>query len=217
MAAVVKNDIGSIAVAMRPTSNNTSNNEKECNILQPYFELKLFVGDDVDDSVRDLYVNAVEKHNSVVRKCIFEDVGAEFDSGFDLFSPNEHVVMSGSLGYKLNHEVKCSMGKMDNIRKHSKPVGYYLYPRSSTGTKTPLRLSNSVGIIDSGYRGNIIAAFDNRKEMGDGEGFTVERGMRVVQICPPDLSYPILVTLVDNEDDLGITKRGSGGFGSTGL
>ena len=79
-----------------------------------------------------------------------------------------------------------------------------------------MRLSNSVGIIDSGYRGNIIAAFDNRKEVGDGEGFTVERGMRVVQICPPDSGYPILVTLVDKEDDLGITNRGSGGFGSTG-
>ena len=40
-------------------------------------------------------------------------------------------------------------------------VGYYLYSRSSTGSKTPLRLSNSVGIIDSGYRGNIKACFDN--------------------------------------------------------
>ena len=41
------------------------------------------------------------------------------------------------------------------------PCGYYLYPRSSTGSKTPLRLSNSIGVIDSGYRGNLIACFDN--------------------------------------------------------
>ena len=39
-------------------------------------------------------------------------------------------------------------------------VSYYLYPRSSVSTKTPLRLANSVGIIDSGYRGNIKAVFD---------------------------------------------------------
>ena len=96
-----------------------------------------------------------------------------------------------------------------------KPVGYYLYPRSSTGTKTPLRLSNSVGIIDSGYRGNIIAAFDNRDSSNDGD-FKVEKGSRVVQICPPELSYPVLVEIVDNESDLGTTNRGEGGFGSTG-
>ena len=91
-----------------------------------------------------------------------------------------------------------------------------MYPRSSTGTKTPLRLSNSVGIIDSGYRGNIIAAFDNRDTMSNSSGFKVERGSRVGQICPPELSYPVLVEIVQNESDLGTTNRGEGGFGSTG-
>ena len=38
--------------------------------------------------------------------------------------------------------------------------GYYLYPRSSI-VKTGLRLANSVGIIDAGYRGEIIAVVDN--------------------------------------------------------
>ena len=90
-----------------------------------------------------------------------------------------------------------------------------MYPRSSTGTKTPLRLSNSVGIIDSGYRGNIISAFDNRSNTG--EAFKVVKGMRAVQICPPDLSYPIVVKLVESETELGVTNRGEGGFGSTGV
>ena len=40
---------------------------------------------------------------------------------------------------------------------NDKNIGYYLYPRSSI-SKTPLILANSVGIIDSGYRGNIKAA-----------------------------------------------------------
>ena len=92
-------------------------------------------------------------------------------------------------------------------------VGYYLYPRSSTGTKTPLRLANSVGIIDSGYRGNIIAAFDNWLD----DDYTVLKDSRVVQLCPPDLSYPVVVSLVSEESELGLTKRGEGGFGSTGL
>ena len=38
-------------------------------------------------------------------------------------------------------------------------TGYYMYPRSSL-SKTKLRLANSVGIIDSGYRGNLIGMFD---------------------------------------------------------
>jgi len=88
-------------------------------------------------------------------------------------------------------------------------VGYFLYPRSSTGTKTPLRLANSIGIIDSGYRGNYIAAFDNIRS----ESFKVERLQRLVQICPPNLTYPLRVELVE---ELEQTTRGAGGFGSTG-
>jgi dUTP pyrophosphatase len=85
-----------------------------------------------------------------------------------------------------------------------------MYPRSSTGLKTPLRLANSVGVIDAGYRGNYIAVFDNVRT----EPFSVEQGQRLVQICPPNLTYPLKVVLVD---DLGAqTLRGEGGFGSTG-
>ena len=93
------------------------------------------------------------------------------------------------------------------------PVGYYMYPRSSTGTKTPLRLANSVGIIDSGYRGNYIAVFDNSSDAM----FTVEKMQRLVQICPPNMTYPMRVELVENDADLSMnTGRGEGGFGSTG-
>ena len=99
-----------------------------------------------------------------------------------------------------------------NEKNESSPVGYYLYLRSSTGTKTPLRLANSVGIIDSGYRGNIIAAFDNKNV----DNYNVIEGDRLVQICPPNLSYPLIINIVENEENLGITNRGDGGFGSTG-
>jgi dUTP pyrophosphatase len=97
-------------------------------------------------------------------------------------------------------------------------VGYYLYPRSSTGTKTPLRLSNSVGIIDSGYRGNIIAVFDNwlNRDPREDSICVVERYNRLVQICPPDLTDPMRVTMVEDVEALGLTERGEGGFGSTG-
>ena len=84
---------------------------------------------------------------------------------------------------------------------------YLLMPRSSIA-KTPLRLSNSIGLIDSGYRGEIMAAVDNIKK----EDYTVDPGQRLFQLVAMD-GAPIHFELVDELSD---TSRGSGGFGSTG-
>jgi dUTP pyrophosphatase len=80
-------------------------------------------------------------------------------------------------------------------------------PRSSIA-KTPLRLSNSIGLIDGGYRGEIMAAVDNIKT----EDYTVEPGQRLFQLVAMD-GAPIHFELVDA---LSETTRGEGGFGSTG-
>ena len=85
---------------------------------------------------------------------------------------------------------------------------YYLYPRSSI-IKTSLRLSNSIGIIDAGYRGNIIAVVDNLDHKND---VKIESGSRLFQLCSPNLSV-IEFKLVD---ELSNTSRGNDGFGSTG-
>ena len=85
-------------------------------------------------------------------------------------------------------------------------VGYYLYLRSSTGLNTPLTLANSVGVIDSGYRGNIKACFNCNDD------YEIKRSNRYTQICPPNLSYPMIVTEVDNISKLGITTRNEGGL-----
>ena len=125
----------------------------------------------------------------------------EGDSGLDLFCPETITIQPGSTE-KINLQIQCEA--LDESRE--KNMSYYLYPRSSI-VKTPLRLSNSVGIIDAGYRGNIIACVDNIKT----EPFTVEAGTRLFQICAPDLSE----LTFDLVDDLSNTTRGSGGFGST--
>ena len=191
-----------------------------------YYELKLWV----PDNLRKYYTNAMKKHNAVVLPYI-NGANTHFDAGFDLFCP-EMVVADSMKTTKINHLVRSSMSKIENVVEHfvevevevevdennlplvqGLPVGYYLYPRSSTGTKTPLRLANSVGIIDSGYRGDIIAAFDNWST----NDYVIDAYTRVVQLCPPDLSYPLYVRLVTNVEDLGHTTRGTGGFGSTGV
>ena len=68
-----------------------------------------------------------------------------------------------------------------------------------------------MGIIDSGYRGNIIGAFLNWSD----NTYNMDAYSRPIQITAPDLC-PILVEMVDSVDELGTTERGEGGFGSTG-
>jgi dUTPase len=106
----------------------------------------------------------------------------------------------------------------------SPACGFYLYPRSSI-SKTRMRLANSVGIIDSGYRGDLIAAVDTIGLFGSTDIWhiwketlsPIKKYDRYFQVCAPDLS-PFLVHLVESESELGApTTRGTGGFGSTGL
>lgn len=96
--------------------------------------------------------------------------------------------------------------------------GYYLYPRSSI-VKTSMRLANSVGIIDSGYRGDIMAVVDKNDTSNDWKTVLkrdCKQYDRLFQICAGDLQ-PFRVEIVESESELsGVTERGSGGFGSTG-
>ena len=119
------------------------------------------------------------------------------DSGFDLYVP-EDVVVPPHTTVKLNHRVKC---EPESIH------GYYLYARSSI-SKTPLICHNSVGVIDYGYRGDIIGAVHNISDVE----CVIEAGSRLFQLCGPDLK-PINVEFVNR---LSETERGNGGFGSTG-
>ena len=148
----------------------------------------------VDESLKELYTEKVELHNKKIEASQYPD------SGFDLFLPEAIEVDNFK---KVDFKVK---GKL--ISSEDKPMGYYLYPRSSI-SKTKLRLANSVGIIDSGYRGNLLCAFDN---IGSDKE-KIEKHNRLVQICSPDLQ-PLKVCIVDELDS---TERGSGGFGSTGV
>ena len=75
--------------------------------------------------------------------------------------------------------------------------------------------ANSVGIIDSGYRGNLGAKFD---EIEGWVGWESEDYHRLLQICSGTLK-PFRVVIVDTVEELnkyGDTERGEAGFGSTG-
>jgi dUTP pyrophosphatase len=136
------------------------------------------------------------------------------DCGVDLFVMND-VTVTGGVTF-INHEIKCKM-----IDPSGNQCGYYLYPRSSI-SKLPLMLANHVGIIDGGYRGDILAAVrylpfaDGRTDHVDfGKQYTVGGQTRLFQICAPTLG-PISLVVLPEGEHLDETTRGSGGFGSTG-
>lgn len=93
------------------------------------------------------------------------------------------------------------------------PKGFVglIFPRSSI-RKTNLQLSNSVGVVDSGYRGEIQATFNKIQGVTEGVRERYLIGDRICQIMiiphPP-------VNFIEVEE-LNNTERGEGGFGSTG-
>ena len=99
------------------------------------------------------------------------------------------------------------------LRETLTPQAFYMYARSSIA-KTNFRLSNSVGIIDHQYRGNIGAYFDTVDV--NTSAHVIEEKNRLVQLCHPTLE-PFHIILVNSVDELGTTRRGEGGFGSSGV
>ena len=83
-----------------------------------------------------------------------------------------------------------------------------LFPRSSI-SKTDLTLRNSVGIIDSGYRGEITFKFNNIL-MSSCEPYNVKERIGQLIIMP----YPTIE--FEEVKELSTTERGEGGYGSTG-
>ncbi|MBT3180018.1 MAG: dUTP diphosphatase [Candidatus Marinimicrobia bacterium] len=136
-----------------------------------------------NESVKSLYENHGHFHDG--------------DAGIDLFIIEAQTIEAGETA-KIRLGIACE--NLDNNP-------YLLMPRSSIA-KTPLRLSNSIGLIDAGYRGEIMAAVDNIKQ----DAYSIEKGQRLFQLVAMD-GGPIHFELAD---ELSETSRGTGGFGSTG-
>ena len=200
------------------------------NIRNPKYTMDMFIMKHPQQSTEkyteivNLYKEKVAAHNKKVCESKYPD------SGFDLFTPYDYS--EHTFGYTDNRispitfraplGVKCSMVLVDSSAEsaaYATPVGYYLYPRSSI-VKTPFRMANSVGIIDAGYRGEVMAVVDNIDSANNDLKACLSRYAlpmsRLFQICAPTLE-PFMVRIVEHEDELGITERGCGGFGSTGV
>ena len=92
----------------------------------------------------------------------------------------------------------------------SLPTGYaaFIYTRSSLGSKFGIVPANCVGVIDSDYRGEIRVVLRNFST----KPFIVKDGDRIAQMVITRCETPKLVICQELDE----TKRGDGGFGSTG-
>ena len=125
----------------------------------------------------------------------------EGDAGLDIFTPSKTVIMPLSKGI-IETGIHCE------ATENGRNCSFWMLPRSSVATKTPLILANSVGLIDAGYRGELKAVFYNTSNTA----YVVDEGTRLIQICGASL-MPVSFELVDT---LSETSRGEGGYGSTG-
>ena len=201
------------------------------NIYERVMLLNIYV--DGDTELQNKYYEAAHNHNNKLMNNPYI-----IDAGFDLFAPgnegNELDQFGDDLRFfgpnwqnrnpvnKLDYKIRCS-AKMVTDKNKIFNTGFYMYPRSSI-SKTQLRLANSTGIIDAGYRGHLMGMFDvvnidtniNIHSINHVADFLGKKFDRYVQLCAPGL-VPILVKIVSSMEELGEeTERGNGGFGSTG-
>ena len=127
--------------------------------------------------------------------------GSEKAAGFDLYACTETKIIIAP-----HNTVKVGTGLAIEI-----PDGYFgaIFARSGLATKNGLRPSNCVGVCDADYRGEYIVALHNDTDIPQ----TINPMERIAQL----VVMPFLEVKFEEVDELEDTKRGDGGFGSTGL
>ena len=143
-------------------------------------------------------MNKILKFKKLHENAIIPTYGTKYSAGFDFYCIED-------LEIKSFETAIVKTGLSVEI-----PQDYFMsiVPRSSTGFKTPLRLANSVGIIDSDYRGELGLIFTNTNR----ESFQIKKGDRLAQ----GFLSPIINFEIQEVQELSETERGSGGIGSTG-
>lgn len=126
--------------------------------------------------------------------------GTEYAAGADLYAcMEEPVIIQPGETYFVKTGIAMEI-----------PAGYagLIYARSGLACKKGLAPANKVGVVDSDYRGEIMVALHNHSK----EAVTVESGERIAQL----VITPYITAVFHQVDELDETKRGEGGFGSTG-
>ena len=159
-----------------------------------------------DENFSRAQAEEIVKQNKEAIKGAIEEINpspnkrALLDATFDfVYASKDMILPAHSLSNKVPTGLRIAL-----------PEGWVakIAPRSSIGAKTGLRLSNSIGIIDADYRGEIIVLYDNISD----SDYEIKAGDRIAQMWVERVERFKPVTV----DILPATERGDGGFGSTG-
>ncbi len=122
----------------------------------------------------------------------------EGDAGLDLFACEQMTLQPGQSGMvKTGISIQLPKGTEAQVR-----------PRSGLALKHQITVLNSPGTVDEGYRGEIGVILINHGKAP----FMVEKGMKIAQM----VIKPVITVQIQESEKLSETKRGKGGFGSTG-
>lgn len=159
-----------------------------------------------NEELRNKYIEVGNAHNIKLAE------SETPDSGFDLYVPSDEIFDKHYDTKFIDMRIKTKMVYFQVNTIPPVNTGFYIHPRSSM-SKTELMLANHTGVIDSGYRGNLIGAF-RWLPVNENSSYTVTKDTRLVQVCHPTLC-PVFVMVVRDIPEN--TVRGSNGFGSTGI
>lgn len=138
----------------------------------------------------------------VRKNAMIPERGTEWSAGYDL-----SACIENDIELKPSEIVKIPIGIA--VSPTERNVGIFVFSRSGLASKHGITLANSVGVVDSDYRGEIIVPLiNNGKEI-----FYITPGMRIAQM----VIMPIIVPDIRITEQLDATDRGQNGFGSTGI
>jgi dUTP pyrophosphatase len=121
------------------------------------------------------------------------------DAGMDLYSVEEKLLLPGETSLlKTGIKIELPTNTEAQIR-----------PRSGLALKHSITVLNSPGTIDEGYRGEIRTILINHGR----NAFHIEVGMRIAQM----VIKPTYKVVIDEVNELSVTARNEGGFGSSGI
>jgi len=175
--------VGQLNKLMGSLSNDISNEVGNPNVSTSTFNV----------TVPSLLVNVKKLHENAVIPSYSKDG----DAGMDLTITREIENTSFSVSYGFGIAMEITKGYVGLV-----------FPRSSVRNQD-LILSNCVGVIDSGYRGEIQATFKKTNGLDSIKYNVGDRGAQIMIVPYPQVKMNEVTELSNSE-------RGEGGFGSTG-
>lgn len=191
-----KNNIDDYVNRLREIENSLESDDVDFSLISDLNKILLAIDNDIQNNAMNVNSSLKIRLKKINPNAVTPSYSKDGDAGMDLTSV---TIISNTTNQVVYGTGLCLEIPRDYVG--------LVFPRSSI-RKYDLELSNSVGVIDSGYRGEIQLTFNkinNKKDI-------YNIGDRVGQIMI--IPYPYINFI--ESDDLTITERGDGGFGSSG-